>query len=80
MQPNILRSRVALVALLVIFLIPIGLSSLRGLTHILTCSEEVVTLSTVIFDEGSAMTLSLVAITDDDPDSTHKALNRRSSS
>jgi len=70
MQPNILRSRVALVALLSIFLIPIGLSSLRGLTHILTCSEEVATPFTVIFEDDTAIVLSSVAITIDDAEPT----------
>ena len=36
----ILRSRLALAALLGVFLIPIGMSSLRGLTHVLTCRER----------------------------------------
>ena len=70
MQPNILKSRVALVVLLAVFLIPIGLSSLRGLTHVLTCDEEVATPFTVIFDEGTAMVLSSVAITAEDSSPT----------
>lgn len=49
------RSRLALVALLAVFLIPIGMSSLRGLTHILTC------------DEPTASTLSLVAQEGEEP-------------
>ena len=36
----ILRSRLALAALLGAFLIPIGTSSLRGLTHVLTCRQQ----------------------------------------
>lgn len=39
-MPPILRSRLALFALLGAFLIPIGMSSLRGLTHVLSCEEE----------------------------------------
>ena len=39
-MPPILRSRLALFALLGAFLIPIGMSSLRGLTHVLSCKEE----------------------------------------
>ncbi|MBV8959999.1 MAG: hypothetical protein JOZ37_01175 [Actinobacteria bacterium] len=39
-MPPILRSRLALAALLGVFLIPIGMSSLRGLTHVLTCREH----------------------------------------
>lgn len=38
-MPAALRLRVALLTLLGVFLIPIGMSSLRGLTHVLTCSE-----------------------------------------
>jgi hypothetical protein len=40
-MPAILRSRLALLALMGVFLIPIGMSSLRGLTHILVCEKEV---------------------------------------
>ncbi|HUP85398.1 MAG TPA: hypothetical protein VM143_07005 [Acidimicrobiales bacterium] len=36
-MPPALRSRIALLVLLGAFLIPIGTSSLRGLTHVLTC-------------------------------------------
>ena len=36
-MPQILRSRLALVGLFGIFLIPLGLSSLDGLTHVTTC-------------------------------------------
>jgi hypothetical protein len=39
-MPPALRSRIALIALLGAFLIPIGTSSLRGLTHVLTCREN----------------------------------------
>ncbi|HEX2234853.1 MAG TPA: hypothetical protein VHK89_01115 [Actinomycetota bacterium] len=46
--PSILRSRVALLALLGAFLIPIGMSSLRGLTHVLTCRDEARTPFTLI--------------------------------
>ena len=38
--PPALRSRIALIVLLGAFLIPIGQSSLRGLTHVLTCSQK----------------------------------------
>jgi hypothetical protein len=40
-MPELLRSRVALLAFLGAFLIPIVTSSLRGLTHVLTCQEKV---------------------------------------
>jgi hypothetical protein len=39
-MPTGVRSRVALFALVGVFLIPIGLSSLSGLTHVLTCQER----------------------------------------
>ena len=39
MVPSVLRSRLALIALLGAFLIPILLSSLQGLTHVLTCQQ-----------------------------------------
>ena len=35
--PSVLRSRLALLGLFGIFLIPLGLSSLHGLTHVITC-------------------------------------------
>ena len=35
--PTVLRSRLALLGLFGIFLIPVGLSSLDGLTHVITC-------------------------------------------
>jgi hypothetical protein len=46
--PSILRSRLGLAALVAAFLIPIALSSLRGLTHVLTCQERVRTPFTLI--------------------------------
>jgi hypothetical protein len=39
-MPAALRRQVALVGVLAVLLIPIGTSSLRGLTHILTCNEQ----------------------------------------
>lgn len=50
-MPSVLKSRVALIALLGVFLIPIGMSSLRGLTHVLTCEEEATTPFTLIVPE-----------------------------
>ncbi len=41
-MPSALRAQVALIALLGVLLIPIGTSSLRGLTHVLTCQESAV--------------------------------------
>ena len=42
-MPSTLRARVALFALLGVFLIPVVISSLRGLTHVLTCRDPVET-------------------------------------
>jgi hypothetical protein len=42
-MPSALRAQVALILLLAVLLIPIGTSSLRGLTHILTCEDEAAT-------------------------------------
>lgn len=39
-MPSALRAQVALIGLLAVLLIPIGTSSLRGLTHILTCRDQ----------------------------------------
>lgn len=51
-MPSTLRSRLALIALLGTFLIPIGMSSLRGLTHILTCKQSAATPFTLNTVEG----------------------------
>lgn len=59
----ILRSRLAVAALLGVFLIPIGSSSLRGLTHVLTCSEEVESPFTVVVGaDGTALVVSSTQI------------------
>ena len=55
-MPPGLRSRIALVALLGAFLIPIGTSSLRGLTHVLTCrSQEKIDFT--LINEGGEPTI-----------------------
>ncbi len=55
-MPSLLRSRLAIVALLGVFLIPIGISTLRGLTHVLTCRERMETpFSFVIGDQVPAL-------------------------
>ena len=52
-MPPGFRSKIALVVLLGAFLIPIGTSSLRGLTHVLTCSDpEEVPFTLVNPEEG----------------------------
>lgn len=52
-MPSILKSRVALATLIGVFLIPIMSSSLRGLTHVLTCEGRVETPFSVVVEEGS---------------------------
>ncbi|MEA2461668.1 MAG: hypothetical protein QOH90_1845 [Actinomycetota bacterium] len=51
------------------FLIPIGSSSLRGLTHVLTCQERAKTPFTVVLEEGQPPTILSAAppIGIDDP-------------
>ena len=61
-MPPILRSRLALLALLGAFLIPIGMSSLRGLTHVLTCKEEARQPFTVVVSDGQPEVLSSMRI------------------
>lgn len=51
-MPSALRSRLALLALIGVFLIPIGMSSLRGLTHVLTCKQSAETPFTLITPKG----------------------------
>lgn len=41
MLPAALRARIALVTLVALLLVPVGTSSLRGLTHLLACREAV---------------------------------------
>lgn len=64
------RSRLAAAALIGVFLIPVGLSSLRGLTHLLVCAEETDTPFTLVVPpDGEATTmLSLQTIERDDDD------------
>ncbi len=66
-MPSALRSRLALFALLGAFLIPIGMSSLRGLTHVLTCKQSAETPFTLITPEGlEPQLLSSTRITKED--------------
>ena len=58
-----LRSRMALFALLGAFLLPISVSGLRGLTHTLTCQDEVETPFTmVVHDNGPPEVISSTRI------------------
>ena len=62
MIPSVLRSRMALMALLGAFLIPILLSSLQGLTHILTCQQATNVPFTVQLPEHGQATISTSAV------------------
>jgi hypothetical protein len=63
-MPAILRSRLALLALMGVFLIPIGMSSLRGLTHVLVCKKEVKQPFTMVVTEsGKPQILSSARLT-----------------
>lgn len=62
-MPSALRSRVALFALMGAFLIPLGISSMRGLTHVLTCREDARTPFTIIISEtGQPLIQSAIKI------------------
>jgi hypothetical protein len=56
-MPSALRAQVALWGLLACLLIPIGVSNLRGLTHILTCEEQSATDFTIEVDDRGRATL-----------------------
>lgn len=60
--PSSLRAKVALVVLLGILLIPVATSSLRGLTHVLTCEDEVV--ATLSIDNSAAQDASVLLSAD----------------
>ncbi|MBA3653461.1 MAG: hypothetical protein H0W70_04635 [Actinobacteria bacterium] len=57
----LLRSRLALIGLLGAFLIPIGVSSLRGVTHVITCQEATNVPFAVSLPQGGAPTVSSAA-------------------
>lgn len=59
----ILKNRVAIGALVLVFLIPVVSSSLRGLTHVLTCAEPVETPFTVNLDGPVPVVLSAAQLT-----------------
>ncbi len=62
-MPAAFRTAFARVLLLGVFLIPIGLSSLRGLTHLLTCREQVAAPFQVIIVDGQAVVTSAEVLT-----------------
>lgn len=62
-MPSALRAQVALIGLLAVLLIPIGTSSLRGLTHILTCQDRSATpFSVEVPEDGPPSILSSTVI------------------
>ena len=72
-MPSALRAQVALVVLLAILLIPIGTSSLRGLTHVLTCNEEAAADFSVNSGGDAAVTSSVTITRGDANDGTTNA-------
>lgn len=68
-MPPALRSRIALIVLLGTFLIPIGMSSLRGLTHILSCRDSnEIPFTLVVPDRGPPVIVSSNVIQRDQPE------------
>lgn len=62
-----LRARIALVSIFGVLLIPLGTSSLRGLTHLLTCDETTDThFSVLVGPQGDASVLSSVQLDRED--------------
>lgn len=66
-MPSALRAQVALIGLLAVLLIPIGTSSLRGLTHILTCRDRSATPFSVEVPESGPPTISSSTVIERDP-------------
>ena len=65
--PPILRSQLALLGLLGIFLIPLGLSSLDGLTHVITCRKGTAApFSLEVPERGDPVVTSAATLTPDD--------------
>jgi len=69
-MPSALRAQVALIALLGVMLIPIGTSSLRGLTHILTCQEDDDTPFSIEVPAEGPPVISSSAVIERNPDGT----------
>lgn len=66
-MPSALRAQVALIGLLAVLLIPIGTSSLRGLTHVLTCRDRSATPFAVEVPEDGAPVISSSTVIERDP-------------
>jgi hypothetical protein len=67
-MPSALRAQVALIALFGVLLIPIGTSSLRGLTHILTCQEAAAAPFTIQVPEDGPPSIQSSSTIERDPD------------
>jgi hypothetical protein len=67
-MPSALRAQVALITLLGVLLIPIGTSSLRGLTHILTCQDSAAAPFTIQVPEEGPPTIQSSQILERNPD------------
>ena len=66
-MPSALRAQVALIGLLAVLLIPIGTSSLRGLTHILSCQDRSATPFSIDVPEDGVPTISSSTVITRDP-------------
>jgi len=67
-MPSALRAQVALIGLLAVLLIPIGTSSLRGLTHILSCEGRNDTPFSIDVPEDGPPIVSSSAVLTRNPD------------
>ncbi len=67
-MPPALRAQVALIGLLAVMLIPIGTSSLRGLTHILSCQGRNDTPFSIEVPEDGPPVVSSSAVITRNPD------------
>ncbi len=67
-MPSALRAQVALIGLLGVLLIPIGTSSLRGLTHILTCQETATSPFTIQVPEEGPPQIQSSQVLERNPD------------
>lgn len=66
-MPIHLRTRLAMLVMAGVLMIPIGQASLRGIDHILTCSEQVATPFQVILSDGVPIVTGSLAIEEGDP-------------
>lgn len=67
--PASFRSRLAVIGLVAAFLVPIGTSSLRGLTHVLTCRDETEIPFTLITPEtGDPVIVSSTTLVRGEPE------------